>query len=119
MGALTCRKFSGKFLVGTFPLRSRSFPNTVCNESAFLLRVVELVLFLSPIFVFFTAFCTISTFKVNKNKEEERAIKEWAEKLPGADLSGYFPLRGDFDVEHDNSAEEVGGYRPCSLSRGA
>ncbi|CAM9351595.1 unnamed protein product, partial [Laminaria digitata] len=45
--------------------------------------------------------------KVNKNKEEERAIKEWVEKLPGADLSVYAPLRGDFDHEHDDSAEEL------------
>lgn len=44
----------------------------------------------------------------NKNKEEERMIKEWVDQLPGADLSGYFPLRGDFEFEHDNTAEEVG-----------
>lgn len=25
--------------------------------------------------------------------------------LPGAELAGYMPLRGDFDVEHDNDAE--------------
>eukprot|EP00904_Undaria_pinnatifida_P006489 jgi/Undpi1/2970/HiC_scaffold_14.g06347.m1 len=45
--------------------------------------------------------------KVNKTKEEERAIREWVAKLPGADLSGYYPLRGDFDHEHDNAAEEL------------
>lgn len=45
--------------------------------------------------------------KVNRNKEEERAIKAWVDQLPGADLSGYFPLRGDFEHEHDNAAEEV------------
>ncbi|CAN0466733.1 unnamed protein product, partial [Ascophyllum nodosum] len=43
----------------------------------------------------------------NKNKEEERMIKEWVEQLPGADLSGYLPLRGDFEFEHDNGAEEL------------
>ncbi|CAN0196541.1 unnamed protein product, partial [Hapterophycus canaliculatus] len=43
----------------------------------------------------------------NKNKEEERRIKEWVDKLPGADLSVFLPLRGDFDHEHDNAAEEL------------
>ena len=47
----------------------------------------------------------------NKNKEEERMIKEWVEQLPGADLSGYLPLRGDFEFEHDNGAEEVFIFR--------
>lgn len=45
--------------------------------------------------------------QTSRNKEEERQIKEWVESLPGADLGGYFPLRGDFEVEHDNAAEEV------------
>ncbi|CAN0228052.1 unnamed protein product, partial [Scytosiphon promiscuus] len=45
--------------------------------------------------------------KANKAKEEEREIREWTEKLPGADLSVYAPLRGDFDHEHDDSAEEL------------
>ncbi|CAN0165041.1 unnamed protein product [Ectocarpus sp. 6 AP-2014] len=45
--------------------------------------------------------------KVNKAKEEEREIREWTEKLPGADLSVYAPLRGDFDHEHDDTAEEL------------
>ena len=27
--------------------------------------------------------------------------------LPGAGLGGYMPLRGDFDVEHENGAELV------------
>ncbi|CAM9384022.1 unnamed protein product [Ectocarpus sp. 12 AP-2014] len=45
--------------------------------------------------------------KVNKAKEEEREIREWTEKLPGADLSVYAPLRGDFDHEHDDTAEEA------------
>lgn len=44
----------------------------------------------------------------NKTKEDERALNEWNNTLPGADLSVYSPLRGDFDHEHDNSAEEVG-----------
>ncbi|CAN0162413.1 unnamed protein product [Ectocarpus sp. 6 AP-2014] len=43
----------------------------------------------------------------SKVKEEERLIKEWADKLPGADLSVFLPLRGDFDHEHDNAAEEL------------
>ena len=30
-----------------------------------------------------------------------------AAHLPGADLAGYMPLRGDFDVEHDNDAELI------------
>eukprot|EP00903_Cladosiphon_okamuranus_P017935 g16503.t1 len=47
------------------------------------------------------------TEKVNKAKEEEREIREWVEKLPGADLSVYMPLRGDFDHEHDDAAEEL------------
>ena len=34
---------------------------------------------------------------------EENKPKE----LPGADLAGYMPLRGDFDVEHDNDAELI------------
>lgn len=28
-------------------------------------------------------------------------------KLPGSDITGYYPLRGDFDVEFDNDAEVV------------
>jgi hypothetical protein len=28
-------------------------------------------------------------------------------ELPGADLNGYMPLRGDFDSEFDNAAEEI------------
>eukprot|EP00752_Nemacystus_decipiens_P012859 g11385.t1 len=47
------------------------------------------------------------TEKVNKAKEEEREIREWVEKLPGADLSVFMPLRGDFDHEHDDAAEEL------------
>eukprot|EP00968_Pinguiococcus_pyrenoidosus_P024869 scaffold5138_cov251-Pinguiococcus_pyrenoidosus.AAC.6 len=30
-----------------------------------------------------------------------------AERLAGADISGYMPLRGDFDHEHENDAEEL------------
>ena len=44
---------------------------------------------------------------MSKSKEEERLLHEWKNKLPGADLAVYFPLRGDFDHEHDNAAEEV------------
>ena len=51
---------------------------------------------------------------MNKAKEEEREIREWVEKLPGADLSVYMPLRGDFDHEHDDAAEEV---RVCGTRR--
>ena len=29
------------------------------------------------------------------------------QKLVGAELTGYMPLRGDFDVEHDNDAELI------------
>eukprot|EP00903_Cladosiphon_okamuranus_P018342 g16874.t1 len=43
----------------------------------------------------------------NKTKEDERALNDWKNTLPGADLSVYSPLRGDFDHEHDNSAEEL------------
>lgn len=52
----------------------------------------------------------------SKAKEEERALNEWKNTLPGADLSVYSPLRGDFDHEHDNSAEEVGGGMVVSRS---
>ncbi len=48
---------------------------------------------------------------MNKAKEEEREISEWVEKLPGADLSVYMPLRGDLDHEHDGAAEEVAWTR--------
>ena len=36
-------------------------------------------------------------------------MHEKISKLPGANLTGYMPLRADFDVEHDNDAE-VGGW---------
>ena len=45
--------------------------------------------------------------EVIKNKKEERKIKAWVGTLPGAGLHGYHPLRGEFDHEHDNSAEVV------------
>jgi transcriptional adapter 2-alpha len=27
--------------------------------------------------------------------------------VPKSEINGYFPLRGDFDVEHDNDAEKI------------
>jgi len=33
------------------------------------------------------------------------AVQLRKDKLPGSDISGYLPLRGDFEVEHDNDAE--------------
>ena len=32
-------------------------------------------------------------------------VQEKISKLPGSNLTGYMPLRADFDVEHDNEAE--------------
>ena len=34
-------------------------------------------------------------------------VQEKISKLPGAALGGYMPLRGDFDLEHDNDAEQI------------
>eukprot|EP00904_Undaria_pinnatifida_P006436 jgi/Undpi1/2922/HiC_scaffold_14.g06299.m1 len=49
-----------------------------------------------------------------KNKQEEAAIRAWVEQLPGAGLPGYHPLRGEFEEEHDNSAEELLADMVCS-----
>ena len=34
-------------------------------------------------------------------------IRDRIAQLPGADLSGFMPLRQDFEFEHDNSAEII------------
>jgi hypothetical protein len=36
-----------------------------------------------------------------------RQIHERIQAIPGAQVAGYMPLRGDFDVEHDNDAERL------------
>lgn len=36
----------------------------------------------------------------------EQQLEHHRASLPGADLLGYMPLRGDFDVEHENHAEQ-------------
>lgn len=43
---------------------------------------------------------------------KEEGGEDWAalpkkEQLPGCNLAGYMPLRGDFDVEYDNDAELI------------
>lgn len=43
----------------------------------------------------------------SKTNEVMRSLNEWKDQLPGADLQVFYPLRGDFDHEHDNAAEEV------------
>lgn len=45
----------------------------------------------------------------SKANEEKRGLHEWKNNLPGADLQVFHPLRGDFEHEHDNAAEEVCG----------
>lgn len=37
----------------------------------------------------------------------EQQLEHHRATLPGADLLGYMPLRGDFDVEHENHAEQL------------
>ncbi|CAN0316651.1 unnamed protein product, partial [Discosporangium mesarthrocarpum] len=37
----------------------------------------------------------------------QQQIRAWIRKLPGGDLTGYWPLRGDFEHEHDNDAEKL------------
>ncbi len=44
----------------------------------------------------------ISNGSSSSNSTRARSAKD---KLPGSDISGYLPLRGDFEVEHDNDAE--------------
>jgi len=39
----------------------------------------------------------------NKDKQE---LKEKLAMLPGSDLPGYYPLRGDFDHEYENDSEQ-------------
>lgn len=36
---------------------------------------------------------------------KEQELRERIAQLPGAELPGFMPLRGDFEIEHDNSAE--------------
>ena len=45
--------------------------------------------------------------QATKDREEQRAIKEWVGKLPGADLSAFHPLRRDFQPERDGRAPEL------------
>ena len=44
--------------------------------------------------------------QATKDKEEQRAIKEWIAQLPGADLDAFHSLRGDFEHQ-DGSAPEL------------
>uniref|UniRef100_A0A7S2H024 Transcriptional adapter n=1 Tax=Octactis speculum TaxID=3111310 RepID=A0A7S2H024_9STRA len=43
----------------------------------------------------------------DRPKASVQHIQEKISKLPGASLTGYMPLRGDFDVEHENDAEVI------------
>jgi transcriptional adapter 2-alpha len=36
---------------------------------------------------------------------KDQELRERIAQLPGAELPGFMPLRGDFEIEHDNSAE--------------
>jgi hypothetical protein len=38
---------------------------------------------------------------------KEQEIRERLSTLPGADIAGFMPLRGDFDIEFNNDAEEL------------
>lgn len=49
--------------------------------------------------------------KKEDGRNETDAIREWVKTLPGGDIEGYMPLRGDFDMEPDDDAEQVGGFR--------
>jgi transcriptional adapter 2-alpha len=42
-----------------------------------------------------------------KDRKSAAALQDHIASLPGADLVGYMPLRGDFDTEHDQDAEIV------------
>ena len=54
-------------------------------------------------------------------REKPRAtvqqVTEKINKLPGAALGGYMPLRGDFDVEHDNEVSDGWSGRVCACGR--
>ena len=43
----------------------------------------------------------------SREKAVEAQIREKIAQMPGADLPGYMPLRGDFDYEYDNDAEAL------------
>ncbi|CAE7455735.1 ADA2A, partial [Symbiodinium microadriaticum] len=38
---------------------------------------------------------------------KEQEIREKLATLPGAEIAGFMPLRGDFDIEYHNDAEEL------------
>ena len=44
---------------------------------------------------------------MHKENLDKAALRERHAMLPGADLPGYMPLREDFDIEHENDAENL------------
>lgn len=42
-----------------------------------------------------------------RDKQQEAQIRERIAQMPGAELPGYMPLRGDFDYEYENDAEAL------------
>lgn len=42
-----------------------------------------------------------------KGKDNRAEYQSRLSALPGSDLPGYIPLRGDFDIEYDNNAEHL------------
>lgn len=62
-----------------------------------------------------------TAFPRERLREKPRAtvqqVTEKISKLPGAALGGYMPLRGDFDVEHDNEVSDGWSGRVCACGR--
>ena len=62
-----------------------------------------------------------TAFPRERLREKPRAtvqqVTEKISKLPGAALGGYMPLRGDFDVEHDNDVSDGWSGRVCACGR--
>ena len=53
-----------------------------------------------------------SSKSTNKDKQE---LRDKLAQLPGSDLPGFFPLRGDFDYEYEVSKVVVCSVLICSV----
>mmetsp|Transcript_24035 Transcript_24035/g.30080 ORF Transcript_24035/g.30080 Transcript_24035/m.30080 type:complete len:539 (-) Transcript_24035:511-2127(-) len=53
----------------------------------------------------FGSICSLPIEITQLSANDEEILKKNRSELIGAELFGYMPLRGDFDVEHDNQAE--------------
>jgi len=51
--------------------------------------------------------CHVIAGKDHYRAKDKQDLKEKQSKLPGHELAGFIPLRGDFDNEFDNDAERM------------